>query len=109
MIRGLLVKPDERPEIIEFKEGYRELQKLVHGNFEMPFLFNDVDVVINEEGKMNGMPPNRYLYYDGSLVDIIFGNIVIVGSDENGETVSLTNDKIIKYMDIFSRQVIYLG
>ena len=85
MIKGLLVKPGRKPEVIEFPEGYKELQKLVEGSFEMPYLFDDVDVVVNEEGKFNGSLPNKYLYYDNRLVDILFGNIVIVGSDEEGD------------------------
>ena len=54
MIKGILVKPGYSPEVIEFSEGYRELQRIVEGNFEMPALFDDVDVVLNEEGKFNG-------------------------------------------------------
>ena len=49
MIRGILVKPEQQPQVIEFSNGYRELQKLVEGIFEMPSIFPDVDVVINEE------------------------------------------------------------
>ena len=87
MIRGILVKPEQQPQVIEFSNGYRELQKLVEGIFEMPSIFPDVDVVINEEGKFNGSLPNRYLFYNGQLVDIIFGNMLIVDSDSEGNTV----------------------
>ena len=108
MIKGIIVKPHESPEIIEFEKGYREMQKLVEGNFEMPYLFNDVDIVVNEEGKFNGSQPNRFLYYQGQLVDILFGNILIVDADEDGETISLSDRKIRKYMNIFSSQHIFL-
>ncbi|MBQ1342060.1 MAG: DUF3846 domain-containing protein [Erysipelotrichaceae bacterium] len=108
MIKGIIVKPHELPELIEFKKGYREMQKLVEGNFEMPYLFSDVDIVVNEEGKFNGSQPNRFLYYQGHLVDILFGNILIVDTNEDGETISLTDRKIRKYMEIFSSQHIFL-
>lgn len=109
MIKGLIVRPGKKPEVIEFEKGYRNLQKLVEGNFEMPYLFDDVDIVINEEGKFNGSLPNKYLYYNNKLVDILFGNIVIVGSDEEGETISLSEDKIKKYSEILSSDMVFLS
>jgi len=109
MIKGILVRPGNAPEVIEFNEGYQELQRLVEGNFEMPALFDDVDVVLNEEGKFNGSDPNRLLYYRGQLIDILFGNILIVDANEEGETISLSEDKINKYMKIFRNEAIFLA
>jgi len=109
MIKGILIRPGNVPEVIEFKEGYKELQRLVEGNFEMPALFDDVDVVLNEDGKFNGSDPNRLLYYKGQLIDILFGNIVIVDANEEGETISLSEEKINKYMKIFSNEAIFLA
>ena len=108
MIKGILIRPQCRPVTVEFPEGYRQLQKLVEGPFEMPHLFDDVDVVVNEEGKLNGSPANRFLYVDGRLADIIFGNIVIVDSDEEGKTISLSQEKIERYTRIFSNMIIRL-
>ena len=109
MIKGILIRPGNVPEVIEFKEGYKELQRLVEGNFEIPALFDDVDVVLNEDGKFNGSDPNRLLYYKGQLIDILFGNIVIVDANEEGETISLSEEKINKYMKIFSNEAIFLA
>ena len=109
MIKGILIRHGNVPEVIEFKEGYKELQRLVEGDFEMPALFDDVDVVLNEEGKFNGSDPNRLLYYKGQLIDILFGNIVIVDANEEGETISLSEEKINKYMKIFSNEAIFLA
>lgn len=75
----------------------------------MPALFDDVDVVLNEDGKFNGSDPNRLLYYKGQLIDILFGNIVIVDANEEGETISLSEEKINKYMKIFSNEAIFLA
>ena len=109
MIKGIIVRPGKTPEVIEFPEGYKELQRLVEGNFEMPYLFDDVDIVVNEEGKFNGSDPNRLLYYKGQLIDILFGNILIVDANDEGETISLSEDKISKYMKIFSNETIFLA
>ena len=97
------------PGIVEFEKGYKQLQKLVEGSFEMPYLFDDVDVVVNEEGKFNGSLANRFLYYNGELVDILFGNILLVDSDNEGETISLSDEKIKKYLKIFSNYHIFLN
>jgi hypothetical protein len=109
MIKGIIVRPGKTPEVIEFMEGYKELQRLVEGNFEMPYLFDDVDIVVNEEGKFNGSDPNRFLYYKGQLIDILFGNILIVDANDEGETISLSEDKINKYMKIFRNEAIFLA
>ena len=109
MNKGIIVRTGKTPEVIEFPEGYKELQRLVEGNFEMPYLFDDVDIVVNEEGEFNGSDPNRLLYYKGQLIDILFGNILIVDANDEGETISLSEDKISKYMKIFSNEAIFLA
>lgn len=108
MIKGIIVKPGHAPEVIEFNNGYKELQKLVEGNFEMPYIFDDADVVINEEGKLDGLEANKLLYHNGQLIDILFGNIVIVDSNDEGETISLSQEKIDKYMRVLSKCSIYI-
>ena len=108
MIKGLLIRPQCYPEIVEFNEGYKEIQKLVEGPFEMPAFFTDVDIIVNEEGKINGSSPNRFFYLNGKLVDIIFGNILIADSDSEGRIISLSYDKILKYCEIFNSIIIRL-
>lgn len=108
MIRGLLIKPDHQPEVVEFDNNYKEFQRLVEGNFEMPYLFDDVDIVLNEKGKLNGSLPNKFLYYQNKLIDILYGNILIVNSNLEGETISLTDDLIKKYTKIFNNDAIIL-
>ncbi len=108
MIKGIIVKPGHTPEVIEFNNGYKELQRLVEGNFEMPYIFDDADVVVNEEGKLNGLEANKLLYHNGQLIDILFGNIVIVDSNDEGETISLSQEKIDKYMRVLSKCSIYI-
>ncbi len=108
MITGLLVRPNRAPETITFPEGYAQIQLLVEGSFEYVGLFEDADVIVNEEGKLNGSAPNRFLLHDGKLVDILFGNILLTDSDSQGNTVSLSPAKLEKYRRIFSRQTIVI-
>lgn len=103
-IKGLLVKPNEIPEEIEIENTLEAKQKIVGGYIEQAYLPNDDSVVLicNEEGKISGMPLNRYIGHD-----IIAGPFLIVGDDyENGEYISLTEQQIKKYKEVFNEKSI---
>ena len=103
-IRCLLVKPYELPEVIEIKNTLEAKQKIVEGDIECVYLQNNDNVVLicNEEGKINGMKLNRDIGYD-----IIAGPFLIVGDDyENGAFKSLTDKQILKYKMLFDENSI---
>ena len=103
-IKGLLVRPNELPEEIEIENTLEAKQKIVGGYIEQAYLPNDDSVVLicNEEGKIYGMPLNRYIGHD-----IIAGPFLIVGDDyENGEYISLTDEQIKKYKEVFNEKSI---
>lgn len=103
-IKCLLVKPYELPEEIEIDNTLEAKQKLVGGWIEQAFLPKDDSVVLicNEEGKINGMKPNRDIGHD-----IIFGPFLIVGNDfENGGYKSLTSEQILNYKIRFDKHSI---
>lgn len=94
-IKSLLVEPYELPELIEINNTLEAKQKIVGGYIEIICLQNDNDVLLicNEEGKINGLKLNRDIGYD-----IIAGPFLVVGNDyENGGFKSLTEEQIIKY------------
>ena len=89
-LRALLVKENELPVEVEIPNTLNSLQKQVEGYIEYYYIPDTEDAVIicNEEGKINGMGPNREVGRD-----IIFGPFLIVGDDyEQGETISLTDE-----------------
>ena len=89
-IKCLLVEPYKLPKEIEIDNTLEAKQKIVDGLIECVY-FNDVMIICNEEGKINGMIPNRDI---GS--DIVFGPFLIVGDDyEKGEFKSLTEKQIL--------------
>lgn len=65
------------------------------GGYIEPFGMDDVIAIVNEEGKILGLEPNRRY---GN--DILVGNIVIVGNGEE-EFISLTEEQIKKYSKMF--------
>ena len=87
----------------EISNTLEELQKIVGGYIEFPFLGNKfkdnvIDVIINEEGKfIEGLKPEIALI-DGKtkrILDIVYGNCIFASHDEEGNTIGL-NDKQIK-------------
>ena len=103
-IKCLLVEPYELPKEIEIDNTLEAKQKLVGGWIEQAFLPKDDSVVLicNEEGKINGMKPNRDIGHD-----IIFGPFLIVGNDfENGAYKSLTDEQILNYKIRFDKHSI---
>ncbi len=103
-LKCLLVKPYKLPEVIEIDNTLEAKQELVGGYIECVYLPNDNNVVLicNEEGKINGMKLNRDIGHD-----IIAGPFLIVGDDyENGDFKSLTEDQILKYKMRFDKHSI---
>lgn len=103
-LRCLLVEPYRLPEVIEINNTLEDKQKIVGGYIECAYLPNDEEVVIicNEEGKINGLQLNRDIGHD-----IIAGPFLIVGDDyENGNFKSLTDEQIMKYKIKFGKNSI---
>ena len=59
----LLVKPNAYPEKVTIGAELEDLQKAVGGDIEVTYPFEDeVGIVLNEEGKLIGLPLNRAVY-----------------------------------------------
>ena len=85
-------------------DSLEAMQKAVGGYIEeyMPFE-DDVALVCNEEGKMNGMPLNRAVYgEDGQIMDIIAGPFFIAYAPvESEKFLSMPDELRKKYMQEF--------
>jgi len=101
-ITVLVVEPEKVPYVKEIDPGLKSLQSEVDGWIEAVYPFEDpVAIICNEEGKMNGMPPNRALYdEDGQVYDIVAGQFLVVGLTEDNFG-SLTDEQIKKFSDRF--------
>lgn len=100
-IKVLLVCPNELPKELEISNTLEAKQKLVDGLIEVFYINDkeDVCLIINEEGKINNLKPNRYI---GN--ELIYGNIIVVGDDYDvGEFKSLTKRQISKYQEYFNQ------
>ena len=98
----------------EIKNSSEELQSIVGGYIEFPFLGNrfrdnTIDVIINEEGKfIEGLKPEIAMV-DGetkSVLDIVYGNCVFASHDEEGNTIGLNDEQIKIVMEEFQMNVL---
>ncbi len=98
----LLIKPNEYPQKVTIGTELEDLQAAVGGYIEAIYPFDDeVGLVLNEEGKLNGLPLNRALYTeDHDIYDICAGDFLVVGL--TGEDFgSLSPEMMEKYEAIF--------
>ena len=101
-IKALMIEPRKRPCVVELGNDLDSLQKAVsigadyQGLIEFVYLEDNVSVLLNEEGKLIGLEPNRRL---GN--DILVGVFYVVAEDEEGNLVSLTSAQQNKYAKQF--------
>ena len=75
-ISVLLVEPNKYPKMIEIDDTLEAMQEVVGGDIEeyMPFE-DEVAIICNEEGKVNGLTPNRAVYGEPQAVEMIFAEM----------------------------------
>ena len=122
-MKALLIPVGEEPREIEV-EGLADLQALVDGHIDaVGWVFNDAPTLyVNDEGKVNGMLPNRAVYVtaedagcqkwdggtwaEGEVLDILYGPIVAVGLDpRTGEDRDILPEEADRVHERFSGSV----
>lgn len=96
----VLVLSDGMFEERAIKNTLEDLQEIVGGYIEIPFLSrefneNEIDVIINEEGKfIDGLEPEIAVIKKetNTILDIVYGNCVFASHDHKGDTIEL-NEK----------------
>ena len=100
-LRVIVVEPHKVPRVEEIDAGLESLQGMVGGYIECIYPFEDqVGLVCNEEGKLQGLPLNRCLMHEGEVYDIIAGTFLIVGLSSD-DFRSLTDKEAEEYIDMF--------
>lgn len=108
-LKVIMIQPEKEPQIVEIERNLEALQNAVGGFIEVIYPFEDhVGIVLNEEGKLIGLKPNRALKdEEGQLYDIIMGNFLVVGLSED-DFCSLTDEQIEKYMEEYKQPYTYV-
>lgn len=104
MLRILKVEPGKPPYEKEIRDKLEDIQAEVGGLFEIIYLPSGTLLCCNEEGKLNGMEPNRTV---GS--DIICGPFFLVGDSHDGEFASLQDSEIAELTKQFAQPEQFTG
>lgn len=105
----LLVQPNAYPKKISVGTELEDLQAMVGGDIEVTYPFEDeVAIILNESGKINGLPLNRAIYTeDGDMQDIYAGDFLVVGLTED-DFGSLTSEQMQKFEERFHQPQMFV-
>lgn len=108
-IKVIKVEPRKEPEVVMLNNEYKDLSAAVGGLIQVVYPYSDkVGLMMNDEGKLLGMEPNRSLKdEDGNIYDVIAGTFYVVGLDEENFG-SLSEELIEKYMKKFKQPYLYV-
>ena len=102
-IKVLKVAPFLPPKVIALENNLTALQEAVsigadyRGLIEVIDLDEKTCIICNEEGKLIGLEPNRRFFGD-----ILCGIFYVVGQNRRREFVSLSEEQIEQYSQIFA-------
>lgn len=98
-IKVVIKKVGRNPRVTIIEDDLKTSQRIVKGRIEIVPVANGIDMIVNEEGKMNGNKPNFYFTQNG-YTDLIFGDVLFTGVDyEEGTQISLTDGQIQYVLD----------
>lgn len=105
--QGLFIGADGTIERREFTVGdsYEVIKSAVNGWIECVVVGDDIDMWVNEEGKLMGLEINflaTMLFWEryGTGTDIVVGDVFLTSNDGQGEATGLTETHI-KFLDEF--------
>lgn len=98
-IKVVIKKVGRNPIVTIIEDDLKTAQRIVKGRIEIVSVANGIDMIVNEEGKLNGSEPNFYITQNG-YTDLIFGDVLFTGVNyEEGTQISLTDGQIQYVLD----------
>ena len=96
--------------IEEIENSLEAKQKFVDGHIQVVGLTDDIDLVLNDEGKLDSLPLNRvWLGKDGNILDILVGNVLACRSDNEGDFTSILESDIPVILERLPAVIAVLG
>lgn len=97
ILKAILKKPYKNPTLIDIDNTLEALQGAVGGYIEAVRLSRGIVILCDEEGKLKGLAPNIEL-----RDDFIFGNVLFVQSDDDGEFTDISWKNIARVLNVYS-------
>ena len=88
-MKAIIKEVGQSPRVEDIKNDLQTLQELVGGYIECVMVGKGIVLIVNEEGKLQGLPQNFPL---GN--DVIVGTAVFVGNGFDGDFTDLTDEQI---------------
>lgn len=108
----IIIKPFTQPYTANIKGDLESMQAIVGGYIEAVYPFDDPDVALicNEEGKLEGLSPNRFLLNrNNGVCDFICGDFFLCYAPAESENFESMPDNLIqKYIEKFSAKGVRL-
>lgn len=104
-IRVLMMPVGSPPEAREIQADLAGMRKAIGGGFiECLRITKDIDLWFDDEGRLKQLPFNFMIGRPGEEgVHEIFGPAFLAGIDDEGETVSLTDDQLQHHLIMATR------
>lgn len=103
-MKVLVIEPGKNPVVRGIDGSLKSMQAVVGGFIQAyyPWL-EEVAIVCNDEGKINGLPLNRPIFGEhGELLDVIAGTFFICGAPLDSDSFTdLPEDLIEHYTRLF--------
>lgn len=97
---------EEAVGIMEVENSLEAEQEFVGGYIEVYCIGNKLDVVCNDEGKINGLEYRVAHIEDGSIVEVIAGDCFVCRHNDEGEFVSI-KDEDVEYIKEKLKPVVF--
>ena len=100
----IVVRPFRQPKVEKIENTLEAMQAVVGGYIEAIYPWEDeIALICNEEGKINNLPINRFLWDEGGkAVDYIAGTFFLCGAPADSENFESVPDELIsKYIKLF--------
>ena len=104
MLKGIKITTQDKFEVVEYEDKLEVLQQMVGGLIEYVPVCNNIDMIINDEGKLEGLDINPLATILFSY-DYIVGDALIVGINDEGENISLTDKEIERILFVIKNNL----
>ncbi len=82
----------------EIENTLQAIQSFAGGDIQVISLSSGIVLICNEEGKLEGLPPNRALYYEAdgkdTIYDFVVGNCLCVRYNDEGNFTSILEEDL---------------
>ena len=103
----------QRLELVQVKKKDFDLiymQKVVGGIIDIPYISEQlddmgIDTVINDEGKLLGLPINFVIVNGTKVCDFVVGNVLFCGHDDEGNSIGLNKEQLHFLDGVFNQAI----